>query len=257
LPISSTAHLRIVPALLGWGDPGAAYSAIIQLGTTAAVIGYFGRDIARVVASFFRALNRRAPLESPDARLGWAVIVGTLPVVVLGLALKTHIEGELRSLTVIAWAAIGLAILLFIAERAARHRRSITEVTVGDGILVGCAQAVALIPGSSRSGVTLTGGLFAGFTREAAARFSFLLSIPATTAAGLYELRHVFHAAKEGEVLAPLPLAVGTAASFVFGWMAIAGLLRFLQTRTTLVFIVYRVALGVGLLYLVSVGRLT
>ncbi len=256
LPISSTAHLRIVPALLGWGDPGAAYSAIIQLGTTAAVIGYFAKDIGRVAAAFFSALGRREPFSTPDARLGWAVIIGTVPVAVLGLAFKKAVENELRSLYVIAFAAIGLAVVLFIAERVARHRRTLVEVTPVDGIAVGFAQAVALIPGASRSGVTLTGGLLMGFTREAAARLSFLLSIPATTAAGLFELRHVLHAAKGGEVLAPLPLAVGTAASFVFGWMAIAGLLRFLQTRTTLVFVVYRVALGVGLLLLLHFGLL-
>lgn len=256
LPISSTAHLRIVPALLGWEDPGAAYTAIIQLGTTAAVIAYFGQDIARVVGALFAALGRRQPLGSADARLGWAVIVGTVPVVILGLAFRKHIEHQLRSLYVIAWAAIGLALLLAIAERAARHRRSIGEVGLVDGIAVGCAQAVALIPGASRSGMTLTGGLFMGFTREAAARFSFLLSIPATTAAGLYELRHVFEEAKAVGGLSPLPLVVGTLAAFVFGWLSIAGLLRFLQNRTTFVFILYRVVLGVGLLLLLQTGRL-
>lgn len=257
LPISSTAHLRIVPALLGWGDPGAAYSAIIQLGTTAAVVGYFAKDIGRVAKAFFSALGRGTPFATPEARLGWAVILGTLPVVALGLLFKKAIENQLRSLYVIAGAAIGLAVVLYLAERAARHRRTIGEVTLVDGIAVGFAQAVALIPGSSRSGVTLTGGLFMGFTRDAAARLSFLLSIPATAAAGLYELRHVIHMTKQGEVLAPLPLAVGTLASFACGWLAIAGLLRFLQTRTTLVFIVYRVALGAGLLLLLYFGILS
>jgi undecaprenyl-diphosphatase len=257
LPISSTAHLRIVPALLGWGDPGAAYSAIIQLGTTAAVVGYFAKDIGRVAKAFFSALGRGTPFATPEARMGWAVILGTLPVVALGLLFKKAIENQLRSLYVIAGAAIGLAVVLYLAERAARHRRTIGEVTLVDGIAVGFAQAMALIPGSSRSGVTLTGGLFMGFTREAAARLSFLLSIPATAAAGLYELRHVVHTAKQGEALAPLPLVVGTLASFAFGWLAIAGLLRFLQTRTTLVFIVYRVALGAGLLLLLYFGILS
>lgn len=256
LPISSTAHLRLVPALLGWGDPGAAYSAIIQLGTTAAVLVYFAKDVWQVLRAFVVALARREPFASFEARLGWAVVLGTLPVVVAGLAFKDVIETQARSLYVIAWAAIGLAVLLFIAERVARHARPFEEIGIKDGVGVGMAQALALIPGSSRSGVTLTAGLFLGLRREAAARFSFLLSIPATTAAGLYELRHVFEEAKAVGGLSPLPLVVGTLAAFVFGWLSIAGLLRFLQNRTTFVFILYRVVLGVGLLLLLQTGRL-
>ena len=256
LPISSTAHLRIVPALLGWGDPGAAYTAIIQLGTTAAVLVYFAKDIGRIAKAWLVGLARREPFGDFDARLGWYVIVGTIPVVVLGLLLKKYIEGEFRSLYVIAFAAIVMASLLAVAEKAARHARALESVTLKDGIVVGLMQALALVPGASRSGCTLTGGLFLGLQRDAAARFSFLLSIPATLGAGLFELRHLLHAAASQ----PLPaasLAVGTVASFVAGIAAIAGLLRFLRTRTTLVFIVYRLVLGAGLLALLHQGWLS
>jgi undecaprenyl-diphosphatase len=252
LPISSTAHLRVVPALLGWDDPGAAFSAVIQLGTTAAILVYFSRDIVDITRGFFGSLARGEPTGSLQARLGWCVIVGTLPVVVVGLAASKVIEHQARSLYIIAFAAIALAVLLAVAEIAARHLRPIGSVGIRDGVVVGLAQAVALIPGSSRSGVTLTAGLFLGLTREAAARFSFLLSIPATVAAGLFEARHVLHAGREGEVLALAPVIVGTAVSFVVGYATIAGLLRFLQTRSTAVFIAYRILLGVGLLVLLG-----
>ncbi|MGI5862444.1 MAG: undecaprenyl-diphosphate phosphatase [Myxococcales bacterium] len=254
LPISSTAHLRVVPALLGWKDPGAAFSAIIQLGTTAAVIVYFGKDLWKIAGAFFGALRRRKPFESQEARLGWYIIIGTIPVGIAGILLKDLIEGAFRSLYVIAAAAIGLALLLVLAERFARHHRDMEQVTLRDGIVVGLAQAVALIPGASRSGVTLTAGLFHGLKRDAAARFSFLLSIPATVAAGVFEMRHLAGMAHDG-----LPIGavvVGTISSFVFGYAAIAGLLRYLQTHTTGVFIVYRIVLGVGILALVGWGVL-
>jgi undecaprenyl-diphosphatase len=257
LPVSSTAHLRVVPALLGMSDPGAAFSAIIQLGTTAAVILYFGRDIWRIVQASFLALARGRPFETFEARMGWYLVVATVPVVVAGLALRRFIESSFRSLQVIAWAAIGMAILLALAEWLARHARDMADASLKDAAAVGAAQALALIPGTSRSGITLTAGLFLGLKREAAARFSFLLSIPATLAAGVFELRHLFDATRAGESLAPGPLLVGTAASLIFGLAAIAGLLRFLQTRTTLVFIVYRVAFGAAILILVSRGALT
>jgi undecaprenyl-diphosphatase len=256
LPISSTAHLRIVPALLGWGDPGAAYTAIIQLGTTAAVLVYFARDIGRIAQAWLGGLARRKPFQDLDSRLGWYVVVGTIPVVVFGLLLKGHIEGEFRSLYVIASAAIVMALILAVAEKAARHARALQSVTLKDGIVVGLAQAVALVPGASRSGCTLTGGLFLGLQRDAAARFSFLLSIPATVAAGLFELRHAFKHTAPGDALSAGPLVVGTLVSFVLGWLSIAWLLRFLRTRSTLIFIVYRLLLGATLLTLLTLGVL-
>lgn len=256
LPISSTAHLRVVPALLGWRDPGAAYSAVIQLGTTAAVIVYFFGDVWRIAASMLTGLKKREPMHDQDARIGWYVVVGTIPIVIAGLSLKSFIENEFRSLYVIAFALIGLATVLFASERLAKHNRGMDALGMRDGVLIGVAQAMALVPGSSRSGVTLTAGLMLGLTRETAARYSFLLSIPATTAAGLYELKHLIDALQIGQGPGVAAMVVGTVSSFVFGYGAIAGMLRFLRTRTTLVFIVYRIALGVGLLLLLRAGVL-
>jgi undecaprenyl-diphosphatase len=253
LPISSTAHLRIVPALFHWPDPGAAYSAIIQLGTSAAVILYFWRELGHLVKGFFESVLHRSPFETSESRLAWFVLLGTLPVAVFGLLFKNSIETQLRSLYIIAASEIGLALVLLIAERSAAHVRTLDQMTLKDGLAIGFWQALALIPGSSRSGTTLTGGLFLGLKREDAARYSFLLSIPATTLAGLFELRHVFRATDRPSNLA---MAVGTAVAFVSGMAAIAGLLRYLRHRTTWVFIVYRLALGVFLLVLLNLGIL-
>jgi undecaprenyl-diphosphatase len=253
LPISSTAHLRIVPELLGWPDAGAAYTAIIQLGTVAAVIVYFWPDLVRLARAFVEGLLRGEPFGTLDARLAWFVLVGTLPIAVLGLLFKHHIETSLRSLYVIAFAMVGLALLLLLAERIAAHRRTLSEMTWRDGIIIGLCQAVALIPGSSRSGTTLTGGLALGFRREDAARYSFLLSVPATTAAGLFEMRHLV---RSGEPFNGTDVVVGTVVAFVTGILAIAWLLRFLRTRSTLVFVVYRLFLGGLLLVLLGTGRL-
>ncbi|MBL9039082.1 MAG: undecaprenyl-diphosphatase UppP [Archangium sp.] len=254
LPISSTAHLRIIPALLGWDDPGAAYSAVIQLGTTAAVLVYFAGDLRRLTVAFVKGLMARAPLATPDSRLAWCVGVGTLPIGVLGLLFKRTIETSARSLYVIAASLIVLAIVLFIVERRAKFTRPLSEVTLRDGVIIGLWQALALIPGSSRSGTTLTGGLSLGFTREAAARCSFLLSIPATTLAGLLKLKDVI---REPDAASSAGLlALGTAVAFVTGLAAIWGLLRYLRTRSTLVFIAYRVLLGLSLFVLLGAGVL-
>ena len=253
LPISSTAHLRIVPALLGWVDPGAAYSAIIQLGTTAAVILYFAKDLARLTLAFIAGLKARQPFGTADSRLAWFVGLGTIPIGVLGLLFKKSIETSFRSLYVIATSLIVLALVLFVVERLAKHARTLEQMTLKDGLLIGLWQAVALIPGSSRSGTTLTGGLSLGFTRADAARYSFLLSIPATGLAGIFELRHLIQATDKPPMLL---LAVGTLVSFTTGLLAIWGLLRFLRTRSTMVFIVYRVLAGLGLFALLFTGRL-
>jgi undecaprenyl-diphosphatase len=253
LPISSTAHLRITPELLGWEDPGAAFDAIIQLGTVAAVLVYFRRDIAQLLRGWVDGLQRRDLLGTTESRLAWFVVVGTLPVVVLGFIFKHAIETSLRSLYVVAGAMILLALLLAAAEWSARHARRLDQMTWTDGWVIGLWQALALVPGSSRSGTTLTGGLWRGLRREDAARYSFLLSIPATTAAGLFELRHLRHASIPFTVA---ELVVAGAVAFVSGMLAIEGLLRYLRTRTTLVFVVYRLALGVLLLMLLHAGRL-
>jgi undecaprenyl-diphosphatase len=253
LPISSTAHLRIVPALLGWGDPGAAFSAIIQLGTVAAVILYFWKDLIALTRAWVLGLVRRAPMGTAESRLAWFVLIGTLPVAVVGILFKKAIETSLRSLYIIAASMTLLALVLLLAEKLAQHRRSVTEMTLKDGVLIGLCQAVALIPGSSRSGTTITGGLALGFKREDAARYSFLLSIPANTAAGVFQLKQILHATSRP---ATFLLAVGTGVSFLVGIAAIAGLLRFLRTRTTLVFVVYRLLLGGTLFGLLWAGVL-
>lgn len=253
LPISSTAHLRIAPELFGWRDPGAAYSAVIQLGTVAAVLIYFRRDIVTLGAAFFRGLWRREPFATLESRLAWYVLVGTLPIGVCGLAMKKLIETEFRSLYVIACSLIVLALVLLIVEKRASHRRTVADMTWTDGILIGLWQALALIPGSSRSGTTLTGGLSRGLKREDAARYSFLLSIPATGLAGLFELKHLLEATERPSAVA---LWTGTLVAFASGMAAIAWLLRYLRTRTTMVFIVYRVALGGLLLVLLQMGVL-
>jgi undecaprenyl-diphosphatase len=251
LPISSTAHLKIVPKLLGWEDPGAAYSAVIQLGTVAAVLVYFARDLVRLTKAFVAGLVARAPFATEDSRLAWFVGLGTIPIGLLGLLFKKSIEGNLRSLYVIATSLILLAIVLFVVERVAPHKRTLSQMTLKDGLIIGGWQALALIPGSSRSGTTITGGLSLGFTREAAARYSFLLSIPATTLAGVFELKHLMEAAARPSTTA---LAVGTVVSFVTGMAAIAGLLSFLRTRSMLVFVIYRIALGLALIGLLRAG---
>jgi undecaprenyl-diphosphatase len=250
LPISSTAHLRIIPALLGWNDPGAAFTAVIQLGTLVAVLLYFARDIFEIVRDVF--------CNGPRAKHGWMIAVGTIPVVVLGLAFKKPIEHNWRSLYVIAAAMIGLAIVLALAEMIERRRQQLRDLAAlgwFDAIVIGCFQAVALIPGSSRSGCTITGGLFLGMSRETAARFSFLLSLPAVFAAGVFELWHARH-----ELLQTSDhvhdLVIATAVSFVVGLASIHLLLAYLQRHTTWVFILYRLALGVALLALLLTGRL-
>jgi len=254
LPISSTAHLRIVPALLGWEDPGAAYSAVIQLGTVAAVLTYFRHDLVKLTAAFVDGLKRRKPFETEDSRLAWFVGLGTLPIVVCGFAFKNFIKHELRSLWVISASMIALAVVLLAVERLAKHQREIKDLQLKDALIIGGWQALALIPGSSRSGTTITGGLWQGMKRADAARYSFLLSIPSTTLAGLYELYK--DVIKEPARPPWLLIAIGTGVSFLVGMGAIAGLLRFLRTRSMLVFVGYRLALGLLLIWLLHRGTL-
>ncbi|MET0400853.1 MAG: undecaprenyl-diphosphate phosphatase [Cystobacter sp.] len=253
LPISSTAHLRIVPELLGWDDPGAAYSAVIQLGTVAAVLIYFRKDLITLGGAFFQGLARRQPFATTESRLAWFVLVGTLPIGVCGLLFKKTIETSLRSLYVISGSLIVLALILLVVERVASHQRTLDQMRWRDGIIVGLWQALALIPGSSRSGTTITGALSLGLRREDAARYSFLLSIPATSLAGLFELKHLLEATERPSTVA---LVVGTLVAFGSGWAAIAWLLNYLRRRSTMIFIVYRVVLGCVLLVLLQRGVL-
>jgi undecaprenyl-diphosphatase len=248
LPISSTAHLKVVPVLLGWGDPGVAFTAVIQLGSIAAVLGYFRKDLAEVGAGVARAF-RHGQWNDPPARLGVAIALGTVPIVLAGLAVKvllpSYETSPLRSLTSIAIVSIVMALLLAAAELAGRRRRLLEAVTPRDGLLVGLAQALALIPGVSRSGSTLTASLFDGWRRADAARFSFLLGIPAITLAGLVELKTAFGSVATGGVI---PMLVGIAAAAVVSWLAIAWLLRFLQQNSTWIFVIYRLLFGLVIL---------
>ncbi|MBM4068612.1 MAG: undecaprenyl-diphosphatase UppP [Planctomycetes bacterium] len=263
LPISSTAHLRVVPALLGWErDPGAAFTAVIQWGTLLAALIYFRSDILRITIAVLDGLRTRDPWGHPDARMGWMIALGTVPIVVCGLAFKKAIKEDLRSLYVIAAAAIGLAIVLLSAELWVRRRqqkgqplKGMSDLGWWDAVATGLAQAVALIPGASRSGVTITGGLFLGMDRATAARFSFLMSLPSVFAAGVYELYDERHTLLASQADA-LNLATATVVSGLVGYATIAFLLSFLKSHTTLVFILYRVLLGGLLLALLWQGVL-
>jgi undecaprenyl-diphosphatase len=252
LPISSTAHLRIVPALAGWPDAGAAFTAVLQLGSLLAVIGYFLPDLARMLrATVTWLVDRSRPPEPAARELGY-LIVGTLPVGIAGIAFKHAIEGSLRSLWVIATALIVVGLALAAVERIARRNRDFDDIGLRDAVIIGSAQALALVPGVSRSGITLLAALALGLRREAAARFSFLLSVPAVAAAGVFELPKVLH----GRDVSGSALAIGLVAAAVSGYASIAWLLRFLRARSTIPFVVYRVALGALLLFLLATNRL-
>lgn len=262
IPISSTAHLRIVPALLGWNDPGAAFSAVIQIGTLAAVLTYFWRDIVRIAAAMLADLGRGKLATTHDAQLGWMIAVGTLPIVACGLAFQDQIRTTLRSLYVVSAALLVVALLLAAAEVGVRRRRlagregrNVDQLTWRDAIVVGFAQAAALVPGTSRSGATILGGLVSGLNREAAARYSFLLSIPSILAAGLYNLIEARQEllASQGQVVNLLAALVVSAA---VGYVTIPWLLGFLRTHSTFVFIAYRIMLAGVILALLSQGRL-
>ncbi|MCW5942608.1 MAG: undecaprenyl-diphosphate phosphatase [Fimbriimonadaceae bacterium] len=254
LPISSTAHVRIVPALFGWADPGAAFTAVIQLGTLLAVLIFFWKDLARILVAWLRGLAGGAAAKEQDAKLGWGIFIGTLPIVVLGLMFKNRIENEWRSLQIIAWTLIGLGLLMALAEKVGARKRGMERVTVWDGLLIGFWQALALVPGASRSGSTITGGLFSGLDRSTAARFSFLLSVPSILAAAVLALKE-----HKDVLLGPerTPVLVATLAAFVSGYWAIGFLLKFLQRHSVYAFTVYRVALGLLLLGLLQSGRLS
>ncbi|HTB57019.1 MAG TPA: undecaprenyl-diphosphatase UppP [Polyangia bacterium] len=252
LPISSTAHLRIVPALLHWDDPGAAYTAVLQLGSLVAVIGYFLPELMKMLSAGLKALTDRSqPPSRPARELGY-LVVGTIPAVVAGVLFRHAIEGSFRSLWVIASAMIVVALMLAVVEKKAAHVRAFDELTLRDALIIGCAQAFAVIPGVSRSGSTLMAAMALGFRREAAARFSFLLSVPIVAAAGVFEMPKVMHA----HDLHGSTMAIGLLAAAVAGYASIAWLLRFLRARSTVPFIIYRVALGLVLIALLATGRL-
>jgi undecaprenyl-diphosphatase len=251
LPISSSGHLRIVPAFAGWEDPGAAFTAVIQLGTMAAVLLYFRHDLVRIATAWLASLRDRERRSELDARLGWYLIIGTVPIVIFGVAFKDQIENGARDLYLIGTMLVVFGLVLLAAEARSRRDRDISAITRRDAVVVGFAQALALVPGVSRSGATISAGLLLGFDRVAAARFSFLLSVPAVVLSGLYELKDVVNGTAEGAVGVG-PTAVATVLAFVTGYASIALLLRFLTTHTTAVFVAYRVVLGTVVLVLAA-----
>ena len=257
LPISSTAHLKVVPVALGWGDPGVAFTAVIQLGSIAAVLWFFWRDITQITIGAFRALAR-SDYQSHDFRIAMGIILGTLPIVFFGLLIKVLIpdfdNSPLRSLATIGCAAIGISILLGLAEVLGKRKRDFDQLGIQDGLLMGLAQCLALIPGASRSGSTLTAGLFMGLERATAARFSFLLGIPAITLAGLVELKDALKEGLGGAGL--LPVIIGIISAAIFSYASIAWLLRYLQTQNTWIFVWYRLIFGVAILGSLATGAL-
>jgi len=252
LPISSTAHLRIAAALLGWDDPGAAFTAVTQLGTEAAVLVYFRRDIAVILRTWTRSLLQPRLRADPAARLGWFIIVGTLPIAVLGLALQDTIETAFRDLRIIGATLVVFGLVLGLADRVARNNRPLDRLTLPHALAFGAAQALALIPGVSRSGGTISAGLLLGYTRQAAARYAFLLAVPAVLASGLLELKDI------GGTNTPAwgPTVLATVLAFAVGYAVIAALLRYLVKGSFLPFVVYRVVLGMAVLALVQTGVL-
>jgi undecaprenyl-diphosphatase len=267
LPISSSAHLRIVGELIGSsGDPGAAFTAITQLGTEAAVIVYFGADLWRIISRWFLALFGRIPRNDTDAKLGWFIILGSIPIVVLGLIFQKYIESTLRSLWIVAIALIVFGVLLGIADAVGAKVRRLKELNVPHATIYGFAQAMALIPGVSRSGGTITAGLFLGYERRAAARYSFLLAIPAVLGSGLYELYKTVKepceaatAAVTGchvEVFTMTETMVATGIAFAVGLLVIVFFMNYISKRSFLPFVIYRVVLGSALIVALSTGML-
>jgi undecaprenyl-diphosphatase len=255
LPISSSAHLRVVGEFLpGASDPGAAFTAITQLGTETAVLIYFWKDILNIAKAWFGSLTGKVPRNDPDARMGWLVIIGSVPIGVLGLLFQDQIEGAFRSLWIVATMLIVFGLILAVADSIGKQVRTLDKLTYKHGILFGLAQALALIPGVSRSGGTITAGLLMGYTREAAARYAFLLAIPAVFASGLYQL---FTGLDEPGPYGPGPTALATVVAFVVGFVIIGWFLKFVSTRSYKPFVWYRIGLGLLLYILLGIGAIS
>jgi undecaprenyl-diphosphatase len=256
LPISSSAHQRIVPAFLGWEDPGAAFTAITQLGTEAAVLIFFRDELWSIATKWLRALRDPSLRSHPDVRMGWYLIVATIPIGILGYVFQDQIENGGRNLWLIGSTLIVFGLILGYADRVGRHERELERLSTRDGVLIGLAQSLALIPGVSRSGATMSAGLLLGLQRPAAARFSFLLAVPAVVASGLFELKGVISGEKGGDE--PIGyVIVATVIAFIVGYVAIAWLLRYLAHHSVRLFVIYRVLLGSAVLVLVAAGAIS
>ncbi|WP_243062942.1 undecaprenyl-diphosphate phosphatase [Humibacter sp. RRB41] len=269
LPVSSSAHVRIVGELLGTGgDPGAAFTAIIQLGTELAVLVYFWRDVTHIIKQWFLALFGRIPRNDPDARLGWMIIVGSIPIVVLGVLLQNAIETTFRSLWIVAVMLVVFGVVLWVADRFGAKKLRVADLTWGHAAIYGLAQSLALVPGVSRSGGTISAGLFMGYQRSAAARYSFLLAMPAVFGSGLFELYKSIkdpcvagsHAALTQacapEVFNGIDTLGATVVAFAVGLLVIAFFMRYISRHSFLPFVVYRIAIGVLVMILLVTGVL-
>jgi undecaprenyl-diphosphatase len=252
LPISSSAHLLILSQLFGWDDPGAAFTAVTQIGTEMAVIIYFRREIGAILRAWARSISNADARHDPDARIGWLVLIGTIPIAVLGVLFKDQIETIARNLWLVSMMLIIFGILLGVADALGARVKTERDLTVRDGILFGLAQSLALIPGVSRSGATITAGLTLGYTRAAAARYAFLLAVPAVLASGLFEARKI-----GDETVAWGPTLLATVIAFSVGLAVIAWLMKWLTTRTYLPFVIYRVCLGLLVMLLLAFGVLS
>jgi len=254
LPISSSAHLRIASELMGIGDAGAAFTAITQIGTELAVVVFFWKDIVRIIGRWFRSLTGAIPRKDPDALMGWWIILGSVPIVVLGLLFQDHIESTFRSLWVVAVTLIVFGLLLGLADWLGKRVHTLDRLTWKHGLIYGFAQALALIPGVSRSGGTITAGLLMGYKREAAARYSFLLAIPAVLGSGFYELSKALKA----PAVTPMgETVVATIVAFVVALVVIGVFMRYISSHSFLPFVVYRVLLGIVVMVLLSTGVLS
>ena len=260
LPISSSAHVRIVGEFLGTGaDPGARFTAITQIGTELAVVLYFWTDITRIISKWARSLTGSVPRSDPDARMGWLIVIGSIPIVVLGLLFQDQIETTLRSLWITAVMLIAFGILLGIADVVGAKRRRLKDLTVGHGVIYGFAQALALIPGVSRSGGTITAGLFMGYERRAAARYAFLLAIPAVLGSGFYQVyKSIAAPCLPGatnclpETFGPIETLVATVVAFLVGLVVIAFFMSYISKRSFLPFVIYRIVIGIVLIVLLA-----
>lgn len=262
LPVSSSGHLALVSRLFFAGDAGASFTAVTQLGTEVAVLVYFAKDIARIATAWLSGVASalaKTPLPAErktDYRMGWYVIVGSIPIVIVGVLFQHFIRGDVRNLWVIASAMVGFSFVIAAAEYVGRQQRHADQLTVRDGFLVGAAQCLALIPGVSRSGATISAGLFLGMDRALAARFGFLLGIPAVFASGLHELPNAFNPVTEGMSATGLQLLVSVVITFVVGYAAISWLLRFVSSHTMYWFVGYRIIAGTTILILLATGVL-
>ncbi|MDO4908520.1 MAG: undecaprenyl-diphosphate phosphatase [Corynebacterium sp.] len=255
LPVSSSGHLRIVSTLFWGHDAGASFTAVVQLGTEAAVLVYFAKDIWRIIKAWFYGIFHADGRTNFDYKMGWMVIFGTIPVMIVGVVFKDLIRDGLRNLWITAFVLCFFSLIFIWAEKAGKKDRGYSKLGFKDAILMGCAQCLALIPGVSRSGGTISAGLFLGLNREVAARFSFLLAIPAVLASGLFSLPDAFHPT-DGQAASGAQLIVGTLIAFIVGYATIAWLLRFVAQNSFSWFAVYRIPMGILVMALLASGAL-